>query len=103
MTDEQEKINGLSEKDYALYMAYLIWNQHDEIQEHMLIANRGSNDKVDKSDWDKHFAIHLCNISPSRILMGVIKHYFPEMYQETGKSINQHYEEVKAYLQEKLK
>ena len=89
-------INGLSEKDYALYMAYVIWNQHDEIQEHMLIAQ-----KSDK-EFSKHFTIHLCNINPSRILMGVIKHYFPEMYQEQGKSIKAHYEEAEKYIKNKL-
>jgi hypothetical protein len=89
-------INGLSEKDYALYMAYVIWNQHDEIQEHMLIAQK------DNKEFSNHFIIHLCNINPSRRLMGVIKHYFPKMYQEQGKSIKLHYEEVKKYIENKL-
>ena len=101
MVDE-ENINGLKEKDYALYMAYIIWKQHKEIQEHMLIANPTANKEASKEQWDKHFAVHLCNVNPSRILMGVIKHYFPEMYQEKGKSINQHFDEAEKYINELL-
>lgn len=96
-------INGLQEKDYALYMAYLVWEMHEEIQKHMLIANPNANKEADGKQWDKHFAVHLCNINPSRVLMGVLKHYFPKRYQEKGKSIQQHYEEAKRYILIKLR
>lgn len=93
---------NMNRKDFILYMAYIIWKQHDEIQEHMLIGNPMANKNATQEQWNKHFAVHLCNINPSNILMAVIKDYFPEMYQEKGKSIKQHFEEVEQYIKTKF-
>ena len=90
----------MNKRDFILYMAYVIWKQHEEIQEHMLIANPTVNKNSTHEEWDKHFKVHLCNINPSDILMSVIKDYFPEIYQEKGKSIKQHFEEAEKKLKE---
>ena len=41
-----------------------------------------------------------CNIDASGIMCDVLKRYFPEIYQERGKSINQMEEELKQKIKE---
>jgi hypothetical protein len=41
-----------------------------------------------------------CNINDSNILCGILKEYYPEIYQESGKSIRQMEEELKQKLKE---
>jgi len=83
----------MKKKYFVLYLAYLVWNLKDEVNSHMEISSRGS-----KKQFSKHFAVHLCDIRTSETFMQVIKTWFPEMYQYSGKSIQKHYEEAKEIL-----
>ena len=87
-----KQIKTMEFKYYALYMAYLVWKLKEANGEHLSIAAKS------KVDWDEHFKLLLCDIDPSNILMNTIEYYFPEIYQASGKSINQHFEEAKDIL-----
>lgn len=87
------KVNKTMEfKYYALYMAYLVWKLKEAQGEHIGIAAKS------KVDWDAHFKLILCDIDSMRILMNTIEYYFPEIYQASGKSIRQHFDEAKEIL-----
>lgn len=84
----------MKKKYFILYLAYLVWELHHEAWDHMEISAKSKN----KEDFSKHFTIHLCDIKESENLMRVIKTWFPEIYQEKGKSIAKHFEEAKELL-----
>ncbi len=83
----------MKRKYFVLYLVYLVWKLHDECNSHMEIAAKGS-----KKEFSKHFVIHLCDIRTMETFMQVIKTWFPEMYQASGKSIAKHFEEAKDIL-----
>ena len=93
MTTPLPEEKNMKQKYFILYLAYLVWNLHGEVDSHMEIAARGS-----KKQFSKHFDVHLCDIRTMETFMQVIKVWFPEMYQESGKSIQKHYEEAKEIL-----
>ena len=82
----------IQEKNFALYQAVVIWDLQRELYD---IFHKVGSDGIEKYNLLEK---HMCDIDSSRLLMDVIKHYFPEMYKEEGKSIQQHFEEAEKYL-----